>query len=520
MGIVKRPIIGIMLAALSFLIYICTVFSLPQERDNAFVPERMSVAAAMSNVVYGAPLGTLYSVPLQGFFDDIYRQTYKPLQQVFDEWPPDRERGNPLGESNDGNGVGYVLAATMAMRFFGLHAVSLPLFTAALMGLSAFLLLWRFHGDLASLVVMYFCSLTVLLFTMLVWDPGYNHQIAVGGIRYFSLVAILPTFHLLFDLLDRPAGDAGAATRNYLLLGVQATILLFAVLVRTSAGSLIGAIVLVWLLLAWRSRGNPGQLRMVMRKGGLVALVGIGFLAAVVLSAPGYATSGRFSSVFWHRVLISLSFNPAWPFADVEQMYDCHRYQAEGMHDVNADRVGQCIWIDYATRHDMPEGERAAGLYGGRYEAVMRGAFIDIAGRYPGEVLKTFVYYKPRLILSSLGLVLRTKISVFPPVAIGLLVAALVNMFVCLIGPAGVLACGRRRILVGWTLLLAASTIPPYLVAWANPAVIADLAFFSVFGAGLALGALCLGVREILRRQVFVTEAIRTIGQKRRGETK
>jgi hypothetical protein len=515
MGTIKRSYVGIMLAALSFVIYVGTVLALPQQRDHTFIVERTEVAAAVSNIVYGAQIGMLYS----GALDDLLSTTDRPLWQVLDEWPSDRQRGNPMGVSTDGNGVGYVLAATMAMRFFGLHAVALPLFTMALMGLSAFLLLWRFHGDLAGLVVLYFCSLTVLLFTILVWDPAYAAQIAVGGIRYFSLVAILPAFHLLFDLLDRPAGDAGATTRNNFLLGAQATILLFAVLVRTSAGSLIGAIVLVWLFMAWRSRSDTSRVRIVMRKGAVVALVGIGGVVAVVLSAPNYAKSGRLSSVFWHRVVYSLSYNPAWPFGDVSQIYDCHRYLPAGMHEVGADHIGHCIWIDYAVRHDLPESEMAAGIYGRRYEAVMRGAFIDIARSYPGEVLKTFVYYKPRLILSSLGLVLRTKMSVFPPLVIGLLVAALGNMFVCLIGPAGVLASGRRRILVAGTLLFTASTIPPYLVAWANPHTIADLAFFSVFGVGLALGALCLGIRAGLRHQVFVTEAIRAIGQKKRGET-
>jgi hypothetical protein len=517
MGIVKRPTIGIILAALSFLIYGCTVISLPQQRDNPFNVERTSLAAAVSNIVYRARLARLYSGALERLFATIER----PLQQVLHEWPPDRQqRGNLVGVSTDGNGVGYILAATMAMRFFGLHAVALPLFMAALMGLSAFLLLWRFHGDLAGLVVLYFCSLTVLLFTMLVWDPAYAEQIAVGGIRYFSLVAILPAFHLLFDLLDRPAGDAGATTRNNFLLGAQATILLFAVLVRTSAGSLIGAIVLVWLLMAWRSRGNPGQLRMVMRKGAVVALVGIGFVATVVVSVPGYASSGRFSSVFWHRAVVSLSVNPAWPFGDVAQMYECRREFPSGMQGTGGDKIGSCIWFDYATRHGMLDREYRAGIHGGRYEAAMRGAFIEIARRYPGEVLKTFFYYKPRLIPWALGLVLRTNMSVFPPLAIGLLVAALGNLLVCLVGPAGELAAERRRLIVAGTLLFTASTIPPYLVAWANPGTIADLAFFSVFWAGLALGALCLGIRAGLRQQVFMTQAFRAIGQNKRGETK
>jgi hypothetical protein len=497
MEIIKRSNIGIILAALSFLIYVCTIVSLPQQRDNPFGVERTSLAAAVSNIVYKARLGRLYSGALEGFF----ATTERPLQQVLDEWPPDRQRGNLVGVSTDGNGVGYVLAATMAMRLFGLHADSLPLFTAALMGLSAVLLLWRFHGDFAGLVVLYFCSLTVLLFTMLVWDPAYAGQIAVGGIRYFSLVAILPAFHLLFDLLDSAAGEAGATTRDNFLLGAQTTILLFAVLVRTNAGSLIGAIVLVWLLMAWRSRGDTSRLRMVMRKGAVVALVGIGFVAAVVLLAPDYAKSGRVSPVFWHRVAISLLINPAWPFGDIAQMYDCRRSFPAGMRGIaNGDQIGHCIWINYASRHDMSDREMLAGIYGGDYEAVMRGAFIEIARRYPGEVLKTFFYYKPGQILSTLDLVLQTKMNAFPPLAIGLLVAALVNLFVYSIGAAGVLASNRRRIMVAGTLLFTAGTIPPYLVAWANPHNIADLLFFSVFCAGLALSELFLLSQKVVAR--------------------
>jgi hypothetical protein len=89
----------------------------------------MSLAAAVSNIVYGARLGMLYSGAREGFSVTIDR----PLRQVFDEWPSDRQPGILEGVSYDGAGVVYVLAATMAMRFFGLHAISLPLFTVALM---------------------------------------------------------------------------------------------------------------------------------------------------------------------------------------------------------------------------------------------------------------------------------------------------------------------------------------------------------------------------------------------------
>jgi hypothetical protein len=116
----------------------------------------------------------------------------------------------------------------------------------------------------------------------------------------------------------------------------------------------------------------------------------------------------------------------------------------------------------------MSDSEMVAGLYGGHYEAVLWGAFIEIARRYPGEVLQTLFYYKPRLILSTLGLELQTKMSVFPPLAIALLVAALGNMSIYSIGAADVAASNRRPVMAAGTLLFTASTIPPYLVAWAN----------------------------------------------------
>jgi hypothetical protein len=436
MAIINRSTTRIILAALSFLIYVCTAFALPQQRDNTFNIERSSLAAAVSNIVYGARLGMLYSGALERFFATIDT----PLRQVLDEWPSDRQPGNLVGVSADGSGVGYVLTATMAMRLFGLHAISLPLFMVALMGLSALALLWRFHGDLAGLVVLYFCSLTVLLFTKLVWDSVYAQQIPVGGIRYFSLVAILPAFHLFADLLDPPTGEADPTRRNNVLLGAQATILVFAVLVRTSALSLIGAIVLAWLLIAWRSRDNTDRLSMVIRKGAVMTLVGIGFVAAVALSVPDYVKSGRFSSTLWHRAVVSLTTNPAWPFGDVAQMYDCDRYFPGGLLNPNGDYIGHCIWIDYASRHDMSDREMLAGVYSGHYEAVLRGAFIEIVRRYPSEVLKTFFYYKSSRIVPTLYLVLQKKMSVFPPLSIALLVAALGNMFVCLVDPASVVS--------------------------------------------------------------------------------
>jgi hypothetical protein len=57
-AISRRVPLGVALAVLLFMVYACTVFALPQVRDARYCCEQSSVAAAVSNALYGAPLGT------------------------------------------------------------------------------------------------------------------------------------------------------------------------------------------------------------------------------------------------------------------------------------------------------------------------------------------------------------------------------------------------------------------------------------------------------------------------------
>src|SRR5262249_12126648 len=93
------------------------------------------------------------------------------------------------------------------MRILGLHTSSLVLSTLLLMAISALAFLWRFYDQRAVIVILYFTSLTVMLFTPLTWNRDYMLNVGIAGIRYFSLVAILPAFHLLVEFADtrRPA---------------------------------------------------------------------------------------------------------------------------------------------------------------------------------------------------------------------------------------------------------------------------------------------------------------------------
>jgi hypothetical protein len=469
-------------------------------RDVPLCCELSSLAAAVSNVVYGAPLGTVYSGVLQGFLPDNAGNWASMLQTLSNARWAGVEPGVLLKTTEDGNGVGYVVFATAAVRLFGLHLWALPAFMLALMGISGIAFLRRFSSDLASVVVLYFCSLTVMLFTPLVSHPGILAGAAPGGIRYFSLVAILPAFHILFDMTK--ISSFNISVRDYLLLSVQVAIFAFAVLVRGSAASLIGAIVLVWLVLAWQNRRNPCRFRLLVGKLAILVLVPVVLVGTIALLVPrDYLTQGRFGTVVWHRVFTSLGWNPAYPFPGVNEMFDCKRYIPEGIGPGIPDRNGHCVWWDYTIRHHISETDTVHGTYGGRYETAVREAFFTIARRYPGEVLATFFYYKPPLILDSLRESIKIDMSAYPPLAIGLLVAALANLLVYFFSPAGQPTANTRRV-AGLALLCAAFTIPQLLVAWALPNTAPDLFFFCIFFVGLALGtAVAAGTRLALRRE-------------------
>jgi hypothetical protein len=494
----RRLGIEIVLAAVSVTIYAATIFVLPQNRVALFDVERSSLAAAVSSIVYHAPFGALYSGVLKEFLE----HPEAPLQPIFDQL---RENGTPLGELlttvGDGNGVGYVPVAAAALRLFGLHAWGLPLFMIGLMGVSAAVFLWRFRAQFAGVVTLSFTALTVMLFTPLVWDPQWAGEIAVGGIRYFSLVAILPAFHIVFELMDTSEARDGAARRNYLLLACQAAVFASAVLVRASAGALVGAIAVVGLALAWQSRRTAKQLRPLSQKGATVVLVGAGVVAALIVSVTrDYWEQGRFATLFWHRAVISLGVNPEWPdgFGAVREAFDCKRYIPEGLQLGMPDRNGHCIWCDYAIKHHLSDEEIVQGVYGGRYELAMREAFFTIAWHYPRQVLVTFFYYKPAYIIWSVVQSLKSNMNEYPPIAVGLLGFTLLNLLACF--STSTMPVRNSARIAGTALMFAALSTLPSMVAWALPHTIADLLFYCIFCAGIALAVVSAAARAALRR--------------------
>lgn len=522
LGIVKKMSAGSALALLSYLIYAYLALTLPQGVDNPFICERSSLAAAVSNVAFGMRLGTLDSEVMAYYLKTMD----EPLRELLDETAAAAPRyqdaplpGSVVKTTQDGNGAGYLLVLTVAFHLFGLHVWALPLMMLALMGVSALALRRRFSDWSASIIILYFTILTVLMFSPLVWNPNYARNMPIGGIRYFSLVTILPTFHMLLELFGPEMQPA--RRRNLWLLGVQAAILVVGAMVRGSAIPLLGAIGLVWLVLAVRYRRVAARRWLLVRQALTVGLTGLVIVGVMAASLPReYLTEGRFGTVIWHRITLSLGVDESFPWPGVAELFDCKKYIPEGIQPGMPDTNGHCIWLDYVVKHHIPLGSIGDKTYGGLYDVSLRDAFFEIARMYPGKVLTAFVYYKPRWIVQAIAATLRTNFAGDPartvdhtvhfpergvipysPVAVGLLIAALatclLNFFV---GARASLPTIRR--VAGVAALGIAFTIPSYIAVWALPYTTADLLFYLLFCIGFAAGSGVMSARWALDRLI------------------
>src|SRR5262249_27661262 len=137
------------------------------------------------------------------------------------------------------------------------------------------------------------------------------------------LVTVLPTFHILLELLHAHPTQAAPAKRNRVLLGIQTAILVLGTLVRGGALPLIGGITLVWLVLAWRARRDGAGRQMLFGNAKVVGLWSVPLRGAIALLVPPiYLTEGRLGGAIWQRVTKSLGVSPGGLFLGVSDMFD------------------------------------------------------------------------------------------------------------------------------------------------------------------------------------------------------
>jgi hypothetical protein len=326
---------------------------------------------------------------------------------------------------------------------------------------------------------------------------NYSNNISVGGFRYFSLVAILPAYHLWLECTEHSGSAFKVLGWTLPLMAAQVVIFVFSILCRNSGAALIGAFFVGSAATAWRYRREPGSIARAWTKAASAALVAGAFIGILALfTSKTYLSEGRFTEIIWHRVFLSLGVSPEWPFGDLREIYDCAPIISEGLVGGAPDRNGHCVFVVYARKHNIPPDVFTTMTYGSVYDAVLREAFFHILRLYPYQVLKTFLYYKPLLILYSIKQSFHFRIAETPFPLTWLFFVAFINviMFATIVPSSP--RFGAQ--IIGATASFAAFNSITYLVVWAMPHTAADLLFFCLFVIGFGAMIATAKFREIL----------------------
>jgi hypothetical protein len=478
-----------LLALASLTIYVFAVLSLHQSGTNRWYVEfDGSFSNALSNAVACAPLGFVYQ-PIDHFLRSLHDP---PLENAGVNTLAARKIATTPRELTlllDGNGIGYVIFATMAMSLFGPHIHSVVWFFLLLVGASAIIYLGRFRDQRLLLMPATFTVLTLMLITPLATVPAVADQLPIGGVRYFSVAAIIPTLYLIMEFFDarwmqafRPE-DASNSYRRWRLIGrlmlmiIQVCVLVFAYFARASAGGFLMAVVMAALIALWLDRDNRARIWRDVGKMGVVATTAAVFVTLLIISMPqDYWDRGQILGTFWDRAAESLGISPHWPSSAMRAEFDCtfSKKFPEGLKRGTDDDNKACIW--YAENRGKPEAEIDKDFFGPDYEAGMRHAVVRAFELDPTDVVLTVIWYKPRQLVDTVQKAFDLRNATVHLVA--LLCAALQCVVFLLFIVSGVMVY-EKNLFVQWLAFVALGifSIPQYLVAWASLHLCVDIIF-------------------------------------------
>jgi hypothetical protein len=229
--------------------------------------------------------------------------------------------------------------------------------------------LCRFSDDRVLIVPLTFFSLTALLITILTIEL-ISVQIPVGGIRYFSVLAIIPGFHLLLEFISGEPLNRPFA--QYILLALQAIILSFAMY---TVG--IAIYILLPITVGLLHSLIFGVARNALREAAFVASLGLITYTSMNMNAPASYKESALQEVVWHRLFIGLGAHPDWPFGDLKNVYSCAPENPRGSRSEHCRSKRSLCAVSYLKQHqpDAFATKLLPGLYGPEYEAALRAAF-------------------------------------------------------------------------------------------------------------------------------------------------
>jgi hypothetical protein len=271
-------------------------------------------------------------------------------------------------------------------------------------------------------------------------------------------------------------------------------VLTFVILVRSSAGYLLGFILLGVCFKVWINRFNPAVLREVLGKVGVVMVVGAALSSAIVASVPAYVESGRFLGNFWHRAFVSFGVHEEWPFGNLREVYDCSDVFPGGLTRDLPDRDAHCVfWSTYppAVAGKLTEADVDQFLFGPVYEKLMRAAFFNVVFSYPEKMLELYLYYKSNAIFETLRRAVHFDWRAYT--ITGLALAGLQ----CVVFVSFVVWAGPRRTselapFAGIVFVLFLLSLLPLYVAWSNLSTSVDTIALVYAGAAIGMSGFLL----------------------------
>lgn len=479
--------LAMVLAAVSFVIYAVTALLVYQQLPSSHGVERYSIAAAVSTLGYGAPVGAMYTGVLTELINAPGPQLADTLSTLA---RGDTARGDLIAVNHDGNGIGYPVFATVAMALFGIRLDALCYGFFSFVGISTLAFILRYQDARLLIVPMAFAVMTAMLFTPLAQLQTVLDASFLGGIRYFSLAGILPALHLMLELADPAQPNRRRFAGNLGLAAIQLFALFIAILVRGSPGySLIGLGVFCVILLFRRRHDGAAVRRLALNAGGLL-LIGAAMTSAIYACVPAsYKETGRTTGIVWHRMVVSLSLNPDWPFGDLNETHNCRQYIPKGLAAENGDQIGHCLWIVYAAENGMSLQQIVDGVYDRQYESVMRADFIHILLSYPNQTISTFFINKIELILDSIKIILKISGSITNNFYISsLLIELMIVFLIWRLTQQQKIEQAIEDIWLPATILSVLSFALP-IVAWGRPDTMWDNVFYLFFDSALVAGA-------------------------------
>lgn len=477
------------LAAACFVVFALAANALRQDRIGHFsIEEQGPIPAALSHLLYGAPIGFIDSGLLQYFQTSRNKSAAEAVAAAV---RGDAAPTHDWRVSMDGSGIGPPLEVTLAFVLFGMHAHSILWLFLTLLGLSTGCYVIRFRRERLWVAPVFLGGSTLWLLTMGGGGPLSSSAAPLGGMRSYILIAILPVVHWCFELVaDKSMSRREAVTRG-VLLAIQVAIFGFAILVRNSPIALILAVIVSALLAARYGLAKRAALLSLLPLAAMLACL----FGLVPLSFPDQMKSGRLHSVVWHRAVVSLSINPGWPFPGLQDRYECPLIKG-GLGNPGADSIGHCVWFAAPMNQSRPIGEIVAGLYDADYERAARNAFFDISTRYPFETLATFLYYKPSWMFYET----RIALAPWPEAPRGVVALAVVQMLMLAVFLAMAPSPDRDTQPRAGKMIAAVivlSALIPHLIAWTNPPTGQELSAGVICGA---IVTLWLGCRAAIRR--------------------